>query len=433
MAHDDDHRKPRMEDWGVLNAMPDPPPEEIELTPRRRMQPPRQPSPDSLLPDPDMLVDVPIKSHRSYAGLIFLIVFALGGVGLYYVMSTDLASDRVRGNPEGIKLGTPQSLTKAGAAPEDIEIAPPPKKTLLRLESDPPGARVVVNGNPHGSPTPTAVQTFVGQPVRVHLYLDGHAPQTETLTITDSEKTLKVTLEEVKLETGSLEVNSDPPGAFVTYNGVVVGEAPVTLEGLPADHPVFFRLQKEGHEPHTVRYEVAPGAKRRMGVRLVPIDPDNERTMATVTVEGDPLVTRVDRIVNGKPDREGTTGSRPVQVFARIGYPLVLEGSARKYGTDRAAIDVVDPNYTVLLRLPPPKKVYGGLELTGPKTLTVYLDGEELDPLPYEEKELEVGEHALVVVEPETKAKAKARIQVVEGEIATRQIRLTDDGRIVVE
>ncbi len=432
MAHDDDHRKPRMEDWGVLNAVPEAAPEEIELAPRRP-RPPQNPSPDSLLPDPDMLVDVPIKSHRSYAGLIFLIVIALGGVGLYYVMSTDLASDRVRGNPEGIQLGTPQSLTKAGAAPEDIEIAPPPKKTLLRLESDPPGARVVVNGNPHGSVTPTAVQTFVGQPVRVHMYLDGHAPVTETLTITDSEASLKVDLEAAKVETGTLQIATDPPGALITYNGVVVGETPFTLEGLPADHPFFFRLQLEGHDPHTVRYEVGAGSNRRVGVRMTPVDPENARTMATVTVESDPLVANIDRIAGGKADREGTTGSRPVQVFARIGYPLVLEGSARKYGTDRAAIDVVDPNYTVLMRLPPPRKVYGAIELQGSKALTVYLDGEELDPLPYKQKEILVGEHELVIVEPETRTKEKVKLTVAEGETARRTIRLTDDGRIVVE
>ena len=432
MAHDDDHRKPRMEDWGVLNAVPEQAPEEIDLAPRRPRAP-QNPAPDSLLPDPDMLVDVPIKSHRSYAGLVFLIVIALAGVGLYYVMSTDLQSERVRGNPEGIQLGTPQSLTKAGAAPEDIEIAPPPKKTLLRLESEPAGARVVVNGNPHGAVTPTAVQTFVGQPVRVHMYLEGHAPVTKTLTITGDEETLKVPLEEAEVLTGSLEVASDPPGALITYNGVVVGEAPFTLENLPGDFPIFFRLQLEGHDPHTVRYEVGPGAKRRMGVRMVPVDPDNARTMATVTVEADPLVANIDRIAGGKADREGTTGSRAVQVFARIGYPLVLEGSARKYGKDRAAIDVVDPSYTVLMRLPPPRKVYGSIELEGPKNLTVYLDGEELDPLPYTQKEILVGEHTLVVVDPETKAKEKVKLAITEGETTARSIALTDDGRIVIE
>lgn len=433
MAHDDDHRKPRMEDWGVLNAVPEPPPEEIDLAPRSRPRAPEQPPPNSLLPDPDMLVDVPIKSHRSYAGLVFLVVIALGGVGLYFVMSRDLESDRVRGNPEGIQLGTPQSITAAGAAPEEIEIAPPPKKTLLRLESDPPGARVVVNGNPHGSPTPTAVQTFVGQPVRVHMYLDGHAPIMKALTITGSEETLKLALEEAKVETGSLEVNSDPPGAFITYGGVVVGETPFKLEGLPAGHPIFFRLQKEGHEPHTVRYEVGAGAERRIGVRMVPVDPDNARAMATVTVESDPLVARIDRVAGGKNDREGSTGSRPVQVFARIGYPLVLEASARDYGKDRVAIDVVDPNYTVLMRLPPPKKVYGGLKITGPKSLTVYVDAEEQDTLPIELKNLLAGEHDLVVVEPETKTKAKFKVRVGEDATVTKALRLTDDGRIVLE
>lgn len=434
MAHDDDHRKPRMEDWGVLNAVPDPPPTEVELTQRsNRPRPPEQPPPNSLMPDPDMLVDVPIKSHRSYTGLIFLLLIVAGGVALYFVMKQDLSSERVRGNPEGIQLGMPQSITAAGAAPEDVQIAPPPKKTLLRVESDPPGARVVVNGNPAGSPTPTAVQTFVGQPVRVHLYLDGHLPAMKELTIAGDEETLKVPLEAGTPETGTLEITSDPPGAFVTYNGVVLGETPYTVERLPAGHPAFFRLQKEGHEPHTLRYEVAAGESRRVGVRMVPADPENARTMATVTVESIPLVANIDRVAGGTSDREGTTGHRPVQVFARIGYPLVLEASGKGRGTDRAAIDVADPNYTLLMRLPEPKKVFGTLEIKGPKNLTVYLDSEELDPLPLKKRELPVGEHDLVVVDPETRVRGTAKIAITEGEAVMRTVRRTDDGRIVIE
>lgn len=432
MAHDDDHRKPRMEDWGVLNAMPDPPAEELDLVPRRRAQPPEQRAPDSLLPDPDLLVDVPIKSHRSYSGLIFLLLIGLAGGGLYFVMKTDHEKRKDQAPAPGINLGIAPSLT-SGAAPDDVQIAPPPKKTLLRIETDPPGAQVVVNGNPRTGETPTAVQTFVGQPVRAHIYLEGHRPVMKELTITGTEETLKVALEKTEVETGTLEIASDPPGAFITYGGVVVGEAPFTLENVPGDHPVFFRLQLEGHEAHVVRYEVPAGSTRRVGVRMVPVDPDGERTMATVTVESDPLVASIDRIVGGTADREGTTGSRPVQVFARIGYPLVLEATARNHGTDGAAIDVIDPNYTVLMRLPPPKKVYGSVELKGSKKLTVYLDGEELDPLPLKKREIRVGEHELVIVDPETKTKSKVKFAVAEGEEVVRTIQLTDDGRIVVE
>lgn len=429
MAHDDDHRKPKAEDWGVLNAIPEPPPMEIE--PMRRERPVEQGPPDRLMPSPDALVDVPIKKHRSYAGLVFLVVIIAGAVGLYFVMRTDIESEDPNANPYGTLFNQSQTISQAGAVPEDIEIAPPPAKTLLRLESDPPGAWVVVNGNPITEPTPTAVQTFAGHPARVHMYAEGRRPMSETLTVEGGERTVKLTLEEATVETGKVEVTSDPPGAFVEYRGKVVGETPVTLEGLPAEHPVFFRLKKEGHYPHTVRYTLGAGEERRVGVKMIPAD--GERKMATVYVDSLPLGARIDRMIDGSGKREGTTGNRPVQLFGRIGYPLVLQGSASRYGNDEAVLDVKDPSYTIMMRLPPPKKVYGKLSLTGPKGLSVYLDSEEQDALPLREVELLAGEHDLVVVDPQTRARGTAKIKIGEDETVSRTIKRADDGRITIE
>lgn len=430
MAHDDDHRKPKAEDWGVLNAIPEPPPMEIE--PMRRVERPvDQGPPDLLRPSPDALVDVPIKKHRSYAGLVFLLVIVAAGAGLYFVMRTDIENEDPAANPYGTLFNQSQTISQAGAAPEDIEVAPPPAKVLLKLVSEPPGAWVVVNGNPLNEQTPTAVQVFDNQPARVHMYAEGRVPVSRVLDAGSGERTLEVTLEEGKVETGKLEVTSDPPGAFVEYRGQVLGETPYTIEGVPAGHPVFFRLKKEGHYPHTVRYELGAGEARRVGVKLLP--DDGERKMAAIFVDSMPLGARIDRMVDGAGKREGTTGNRPVQLFGRIGYPLVLQGSASRFGTDDAYIDVKDPTYTLMMRLPPPKRVYGKMSLSGPKGLTVYLDGDEQDALPLREVELIAGEHDLVVVDPATRARATAKVTIGEGESVTRKISRTDDGRIVLE
>lgn len=432
MAHDDDqHRKPKAEDWGVLNAIPEPPPLEIEPARRevQRSEPPLGYEP--LLPSPDALVDVPIKKHRSYAGLVFLLVIAAGAAGLYFVMRTDLESNRVRGNPEGINLGTPQTITQAGAAREDIEVAPPPQRTSLRLTSDPPGARVVVNGNAAGEVTPTAVQTFVGLPAEVHMYAEGYAPAKTVVTVSEQGGPVALTLEPAKVETGALEVTSDPPGAFVEYMGVIVGETPFRIEKVPAGYPAFFRLKKEGHYAHTVRYELGAGEERRVGVKLIP--DDGKRTMATVFVESLPFGARVERLEGAEGKREGVTGNRPVEVFARIGYPLAMQVSADRFGTEKVQLDVTDATYTVMLRLPPPKEAFGALSLSGPKGLTVYLDGEEQDALPLRKVKVRAGERNLVVVDPETRARATLKLKVGEEEEVSRAIKRTDDGRIVVE
>lgn len=431
MSHDDDHRKPRPEEWGVLNALPPQAPTEHELRrrPGRRPTRPHQQPEHSLLPDPAVMVDVPIKSHRSYAGLVFLVLIAGGAVALYFVMQQDLTSERVRGNPN-IKVAAP-TLQQVGAVDEDIAPPPPPKKAMLRIESDPSGAEVVVNGNRLADPTPTAVQVFANRRAEVHVQADGHRPVHKTVKVGGDAHTTSLRLEEAEVETGSLEIVSDPPGAFVHYRGEVVGEAPVKIEGVPAHTPVFARLQMEGHYPHVVRYEVGPGEDRRLGVKMAPDDGD--RTFATVTVEANPLVTTVKRIDGSKTKTEGTTGSRPVIVRARIGYPLVLQGSATKYADERAMIDVKDPYYTVHLRLSPPVVEYGKISLKGPRSLTVYLDGDELDSMPIRNLEVPVGTHELVVVDTKTRTRAKESLTIVKGETTSRVVVQTDEGRIEVQ
>lgn len=428
MSHDDDRRKPRPEEWGVLNALPPQEPTELEPVRRRPTRPPRRPE-NSLLPDPDVLVDVPIKSHRSYAGLFFLLLIAGGGAALYFVMQKDLTSDRERGN-QNIQVAAP-TLQQVGAVDEDIALPPPPKKAMLRLESEPPGAAVVVNGNRLSDPTPTAVQVFADRPAEVHLRAEGRLPVHKTVKVGADAHTETVALEEGVTETGSLEIVSDPPGAFVHYEGQVVGEAPVKIEGVPADTPVFARLQMEGHYAHTVRYEVGPGEDRRLGVKMAP--EDGERTFATVTIEANPLVTTIQQTMDGKTKTAGTTGNRPVVVRARIGYPLQLVGKAPKYANERALIDVKDPYYTVHLRLSPPVVEYGKLSLKGPRALTVYLDGDELDSMPIRNLEVPVGTHELVVVDAKTRARAKVEVIIAKGETVSRKVVQTDEGRIEVQ
>ncbi|MEM6961476.1 MAG: PEGA domain-containing protein, partial [Myxococcota bacterium] len=53
--------------------------------------------------------------------------------------------------------------------------APGPQSTLVRVESEPPGARVMIDGVLSGT-TPTDVEATIGEPLRVALRLQGHKP-----------------------------------------------------------------------------------------------------------------------------------------------------------------------------------------------------------------------------------------------------------------
>ncbi|MCA9541227.1 MAG: PEGA domain-containing protein [Myxococcales bacterium] len=425
----DDGRNPRPEDWGALNQLPEEPPQQI-IAPRRRYTIPPTGSPASNLIPADMGVDVPIKANRSYTGLLFMVLILAGAGGLYYVMTKDAESDRVRGNPN-IQIAAP-SLQAMGQVPDDIKAPPPPTKALLRLESEPPGATVIVNGNLVPDKTPTAVQTIAEQPVHVAMSLAGHVPAEQDLQIAGGEGMAKLTLTPGEPETASLTVTSDPEKALVTLAGEVIGETPVELPKVVALHPISLRIRKEGFYDHTVLATLTAGQAARIGVRLAP--DIGERKNATISIETNPLVANIDSMgPDGKPKREGTTGMRPVEIFGRMGFYLNLVAKAPGHGDAQVALDIKDPYYTLVLRLPPPVIEYGTLSLEGPKDLTVYLDSEELDPLPLKARQVKAGEHDVVVVDAATRAKVNTKIAVGKDQSVTRKIVRKSDGTLAVE
>ena len=66
--------------------------------------------------------------------------------------------------------------------------------------------------------------------------------------------------------TGSLLVDSRPPGARVTVDGRDVGVTPVTVPVAAGEHSVRFEMA--GYQPVTATARVEPGARARVAVSL---------------------------------------------------------------------------------------------------------------------------------------------------------------------
>jgi serine/threonine protein kinase len=126
-----------------------------------------------------------------------------------------------------------------------LKKAPPPASGTLSVQTNPPGVAVFVDGVAHGN-SPARLTLGPGSHI---LELRGRGvPRVVPITVTaGAEVSQYLELPETP-STGSLLIQSDPPGAHVTVDGEAHGAAPVSVADLaPGDHEVV--LQADGGSP----------------------------------------------------------------------------------------------------------------------------------------------------------------------------------------
>ena len=382
------------------------------------------------VPPPDPLEfeeEIKIKKHRSYAGLLWLLLIAGGVYVLYYVMNYEYEHPRERGDPN-IQVSPPrlQDFNKGIVLPE----APPPKKGLVRLESDPPGARVVVNSNLINSITPTAVQSFAGQWISVRMLLPGYLPAEKRMKLEGDEGKIHMTLREGEPPTGAFDLESFPPGAMVSLNGAELGLTPLRLPKVAAGAELTFRLQKEGYYPHTLSYTLQKGQEMEVGLRLVP--DSGPRTMAIINVQSLPLGAEIShQIMGGELKKDGRTSRFPIQINTPIDRQISLKAVAKDQNQVEAIVDVHDPFYTLYLSPPQPEIFFGQFSLLGTRKLVVYVGSEEIGRSPIRKKKLKEGEHTVIVLDEESGARQEFQI-VIERSKTLRKSAVLKDGAITI-
>ena len=397
--------------WGALNAVP-------SATPRPSVQPVQTWAAPTTPPEELSEEDLRIRSPRSYTGLLLLLLVVTGGAGLWWVMDRDLRNPPVtRGN------GGVFRQPKLNAAIQTPKLPPvaPAKKTLLRVESDPPGARVVVNGNLLGALTPTAVQSIEGRWSTVRLLLPGYLPVEKRLKLAGDGMTLSVPLTKGRPPTGALHVESAPSGAEVVLNGQEVGVTPLTLPKVAAQTVLSLQVVKGGYYPHHVSYTIKADERGDIGIRLVPDTGD--RRMAVVNVESIPSGASVSRIEPiGPPKALGRTGRYPVKINAVMDGHLHVRAEAPRFGPQEETLDIRAPYYTVYLRLPVPERFQGQFSIIGARGVTVYLDAEELGKSPIRKHVLDEGEHTLVLYDEKTKQRVERTIFVKRNQLLQKSV-----------
>ena len=370
---------------------------------------------------------IELRKPRSYAGLIALLIILPAGYGLYWVMTREIEGSRPSST---INFEPPRMGETTRVDPDEL---PPPerqKRAILRLESEPPGARVIVNGNVLNGVTPTSVQTFANETSTVRMLLPGHRPVEDRIVVSEDGSDAKLTLEKGRPEFGTLRVETAPSGVNVLINGNEVGVSPLKIGRVAAQTEIVVRLERDGFYPHVALLAVRKGEEREIGVRLVP--DSGPRKLSAVNVESIPAGARIYDVSGGKtPKFIGRTGKYPLKMHEKPDTGLRLRAEADEREPVEVDIDVREPFYTVFLRLPEPEKFYGNLSVIGTARMTVYVGTSEIGRTPIRKHRLPEGEHIVIVVDEDSQARSEFSVVVNKDQTVEKAI-LLEDGKLVI-
>ncbi|HEY7284186.1 MAG TPA: PEGA domain-containing protein [Vicinamibacterales bacterium] len=255
----------------------------------------------------------------------------------------------------------------------------------LSINSSPPGAQVVVDGQVSGV-TPLSLALKAG-PHNVELRGSGD-PRQIPVTITAG-KELSQYIELPKLTAfGQLQVRTDPAGANVTVDGIPRGKSPVLVESLAAgEHSVV--LEAEGATtPVKQTVAVEAGMTASLVVPMVPVEAVPASGWIAVSAPVELQIFEGKRLV-------GTSQSdRLMMATGRHDIEVVNE----TLGYRQARSVQVAAGKTAAVKLDWPK---GSIAINALPWAEVWVDGERIGETPIGNLSLPIGPHELLFRHPD--------------------------------
>jgi len=134
----------------------------------------------------------------------------------------------------------------------------PPTKGTLRIESDPPGAQVYIDGESKFATTPYTI-TLLAETYKIRLTKDRYiSDETDVEIIAGDEIMHEVELDKKPITDARITITSEPSDADIYIDGVYqYATTPFTKLFKPADYTI--RVQKEGYYPETSYIEFEEG------------------------------------------------------------------------------------------------------------------------------------------------------------------------------
>jgi len=247
----------------------------------------------------------------AFGGLVAVAVLALGIVGWALWQRSPAAAPA--GEPPA-PVASPAPAVEASPAPAPVAL--PPTVGALQVESDPPGARVRLNGQAKGQ-TPLRLADLPFGAYQIRVEQQGYEAQTRDVSLDAGSPTAEVRIALARSAaplSGAADILSTPSGASVSVDGRPVGVTPLSgLKLKTGKRRVEVAL--EGHQTWTGTVDVGAGAPGRVEVRL--------SALAAPPAPPTPEPVDTERVYENEPGKIDTPAMK-------------ISGSSPSYPSDRA-------------------------------------------------------------------------------------------------
>ncbi len=184
---------------------------------------------------------------------------------------------------------TEESGAEALASQEQEEVAERGQELVgereveLSLQTEPPGAFVVVNGVLQSGTTPLSASLVDGRDNEVWIARRHHRPTRLLIPAQGDELERTVELERATgTRSARAHFRSTPGGAQVYINGEAIGKTPLRMENVRADFETHVQMELEGHRPFVAFLSLRTQGDNRINA-VLPTE-DNEEVSAHYNV-----------------------------------------------------------------------------------------------------------------------------------------------------
>lgn len=243
---------------------------------------------------------------------------------------------------EGFAPFTTRVQMVGGGETQHLQATLKPDRAPVSFASDPPGARIRVDGASVGT-TPLTVDLTSGDR-GVEVGLEGYEPQSRRIAVA-VDVPLRLPVFHLEPQPGHLAVTSEPAGAAVSIGGRFRGETPIALE-VKADVPHTVRVTKAGHGPAEATVTLARGETQPLALTLAAeqgeVEIASEPPDADVLVDGQPRgkagqTLRLTAIPHEIELRRAGFEPHRVTVTPRPGFPQLVRARLRSEKDTQAA------------------------------------------------------------------------------------------------
>lgn len=274
-----------------------------------------------------------------------------------------------------------------------------PPEPALAITSEPPGAKVVVDGKELGK-TPFIGVVPTGEHV-LELKLDQRRPaQAQIMMPEDRDLDLRFTLEKAEVQhTPIIAISSDPASADVFVDDAPVGKSPYLDELKAGSHKI--KVTAPGFQPYEKKLVMPETSDMELTLALVPVPPPPGPSKVLINAEpGDVEVS-----IDGKP-----AGKVPVNVELPAGAHVATAKKDGFRATEERFAVVQGQGLQLKLTLQPVAKDAENPVLSvnaDPDGAQVSIDGARAGVTPFSTP-LVAGKHKLLVTKDGFKPRAEA-------------------------